>query len=75
VPVRKTPAILEALTGERLTQGGIAQDAMKQAGEAVGATYEALRASVPEQRVVHTDDTGWRVGGEPAFLMAFVYRC
>ena len=22
-------------------------------------------------RVVHTDDTGWRVGGEGAFLMAF----
>jgi transposase len=21
---------------------------------------------------VHTDDTGWRVGGETAFLMAFV---
>jgi hypothetical protein len=21
--------------------------------------------------VVHTDDTGWRVGGEPAHLMAF----
>ena len=22
-------------------------------------------------RLVHTDDTGWRVGGEPVFLMAF----
>jgi hypothetical protein len=38
----------------------------------VGATYEALRASVGQQPVVHTDDTGWRVGGETAFLMAFV---
>ena len=72
VPVRKTPAILEELTGVRLTQGAITQDAMKQARDAVGATYEALRASVPEQPVVHTDDTGWRVGGESAFLMAFV---
>jgi hypothetical protein len=26
---------------------------------------------VPEAPVVHTDDTGWRVGGEPASLMAF----
>ena len=33
---------------------------------------EALRASVRKQAVVHTDDTGWRVGGETAFLMAFV---
>jgi len=72
VPVRKTPAILADLTGVRLTQGAITQDAVKQSKDAVGATYEALRASVRQQHVVHTDDTGWRVGGEPAFLMAFV---
>ena len=24
-----------------------------------------------ESAVIHTDDTGWRVGGEGAFLMAF----
>jgi hypothetical protein len=28
-------------------------------------------ATVPETPVVYTDDTGWRVGGEPAHLMAF----
>jgi transposase len=72
VPVRKTPAILAELTGVRLTQGAITQDAIKQVGGALGATYEALRAAVREQRVVHTYDTGWRVGGESAFLMAFV---
>ena len=72
VPVRKTPAIIEDLTGVRLTQGAITQDAMKQSEDAVGASYAALRASVQEQTVVHTDDTGWRVGGEAAYLMAFV---
>lgn len=72
VPVRKTPAILEDLTGVRLTQGAITQHALQQAGGAVGERYRALRASVREQAVVHTDDTGWRVGGEGAFLMAFV---
>jgi len=72
VPVRKTPAILEELTGVRLTQGAITQDAMKQAAGIVGERYEQLRASVREQSVVHTDDTGWRVGGRTAFLMAFV---
>jgi hypothetical protein len=72
VPVRKTRAIIEDLTGVRLTQGAITQDAMKQTEDAVGASYEALRASVQQQPVVHTDDTGWRVGGESAFLMAFV---
>jgi transposase len=45
---------------------------MQQTGGAVGERYKALRASVREQAVVHTDDTGWRVGGEGAFLMAFV---
>jgi hypothetical protein len=30
-----------------------------------------LRAVIPEAPVVHSDDTGWRVGGKPAHLMAF----
>ena len=72
VPVRKTPPIIADLTGVRLTQSAITQDALKHSRRAVGATYEALRASVRKQAVVHTDDTGWRVGGESAFLMAFV---
>jgi hypothetical protein len=29
-----------------------------------------LRAAGSEAPVVHTDDTGWRVGGEPADLLA-----
>ena len=72
VPVRKVPAILEELTGIRLTQGAITQDAMKQTAGAVGARYAALRESVGKQAVIHTDDTGWRVQGKTAFLMAFV---
>lgn len=55
-----------------MTQSAITQDALKHSKRAVGATYEALRASVRKQAVVHTDDTGWRVGGDTAFLMAFV---
>jgi hypothetical protein len=72
VPVRKTPAILEDLTGLRLTQGAITQDALRQSEAGVGARYEQLRVAVRNQAVVHTDDTGWRVGGETSFLMAFV---
>jgi hypothetical protein len=45
---------------------------MKRTDGAVGERYAELRASVREQSVVHTDDTGWRVGGKPAQLMAFV---
>jgi hypothetical protein len=72
VPVRKTAAIMEQLTGVRLTQSAITQDAIKQMEGPVGAHYGELRDAVKEQPAVHTDDTGWRVGGEPAFLMAFV---
>ena len=31
--------------------------------------YQRLRDSVCASRVVHPDDTGWRVGGEGAVLM------
>jgi transposase len=71
IPVRKVPWVLAALTGVRLTQGAITQDALQRAAGAVGTAYEQLRAMVPETLVVHTDDTGWRVGGDPAHLMAF----
>ena len=44
---------------------------LRRARGAVGDAYHRLRESVRESAVVHTDDTGWRVGGEGAFLMAF----
>jgi transposase len=71
IPVRKVPAALEALTGLRLTQGAITQEALRQAKGPVGTAYQELRRSVRESPVVYTDDTGWRVGGENAHLMAF----
>ena len=43
VPVRKTPAVLRELTGIRLTQGAITQDALQQAKGPVGAEYQRLR--------------------------------
>jgi hypothetical protein len=71
IPVRKVPAVLHALTGVRLTQGALTRDALQHAEGPLGTAYEGLRASMPEAPVVHTDDTGWRVGGEPAYLMVF----
>jgi transposase len=71
IPVRKVPVVLQALTGVQLTQGAITQDALRRAEGTIGTGYAQLRAAVPEAPVVHTDDTGWRVGGEPAHLMAF----
>ena len=74
IPVRKLPGILEESTGVRVTQGAITQNAIQHTQAAVGRRYEQLREAVKEQRVVHTDDTGWRVAGKTAFLMAFVNR-
>ena len=71
VPVRKIPSILRTLTGVRITQSAITQDALRRAKGEVGDAYRSLRGSVRSSSFVHTDDTGWRVGGEPAFLMAF----
>jgi transposase len=71
VPVRKLPALFEALAGARLTQGAITLDALKKAAAAIGATYRDLCDSVREAPFVHTDDTGWRVDGSPAWLMVF----
>ena len=70
-PVRKVPLVLEALHGLPLTQGAITQAALRRATGEGGTAYERLRGAVPQSPVVHTDDTGWRVGGEPAYLMAF----
>ena len=71
IPVRKVPAVLAVLTGVHLTQGALTQDALRRTADTVGAAYEQWRAAVPAAPVGHTDDTGWRVGGESAFLMAF----
>jgi transposase len=72
VPVRKVPAVLRLYTGVHLTQSAITQDASRRLSGPVGQEYQALRASVPTSDVVYTDDTGWRIGGQPAQLMIFV---
>jgi transposase len=71
IPVRKVPLVLGLLTGMELTQGAITQDALRRARGKVGQKYQELRAGVRNAPAVYTDDTGWKVGGEQAHLMAF----
>ena len=71
VPVRKVPSILRTLTGVKISQSAITQDALRRARGEVGDAYRNLRDSVRSSSVVHTDDTGWRVGGDTAYLMTF----
>src|SRR5512143_3964824 len=72
VPVRKVPAVLQLFTGVSLTQAALTQDALRRVSGPIGQVYQILRDRVPEAEVVYTDDTGWRVGGDPAQLMIFV---
>ena len=71
LPVRRVPEVLRLLTGLPLTQGALTQDALRRAAGKVGEAYRALRESVTTAPAVHTDDTGWRVGGRHAWLMGF----
>lgn len=71
VPVRKVPLVLGLLTGIELTQGAITQDALRRARGKVGQKYQELRTGVRNAPAVYTDDTGWKVCGEQAHLMAF----
>ena len=71
VPQRKVPLVLKELTGASITQSALTQDALRRAKGPVGEEYRRLRDGIRESPFVHTDDTGWRVGGKPAFLMGF----
>jgi transposase len=72
VTARKLPEVLGLLTGARLTQGAITQDALRRCERAVAAIYQDLADSIRDAPYVHTDDTGWRMGGRAAWLMTFV---
>lgn len=71
VPVRKVPAVIEEMTGLRVTQSALTQHALKQTDGLMGSAYQRLRESIGRADVAHTDDTGWRIGGRTAFLMVF----
>jgi transposase len=73
VTVRKVPTVLALTVGLRVTQGALTQSALKLADEnnLIDMKYQALRENVQHASLVNTDDTGWRVAGTGAFLMAF----
>jgi len=68
---KKVPLVLKELTGLELSQATLVRDAGRRTEGEVGARYQALRVSIKDAEQVHTDDTGWRVGGHLAHLMVF----
>lgn len=73
LPLRKVPSAIRSLTGIHITQGALTQLAGKLCSEqgVVGVAYQGLREEVKQAAVVNTDDTGWRTGGQPSYLMGF----
>jgi len=73
VPVRKVPQIVETLSAIPITQSALTQQALKlgNPGGPVADRAEQYRKEISSAARVHTDDTGWKIGGLPAFLMGF----
>lgn len=70
---RKTPGLLKEVAGIELSQAALSQDALKLGGEdgLVGALAGAIKEEVKGSARIHTDDTGWKIGGKRAQLMGF----
>ena len=67
----KVASALSALFGVRLTRGASAQVVLRAAGR-LGPAHEEVCQEVQASPCVTPDETGWRVGGQPAWLHAWV---
>jgi len=71
--LRKAAEATGIITDISLTQSALTQRAgeLCKEGAALGKIYHGLRGEIREAAVVNTDDTGWRTGGKPSYLMGF----
>jgi transposase len=67
----KVTRCLESLFGIPLSRGGSVQTVLRAAARCE-PIYEAIRQTVGQSDWVVPDETGWRVGGYPAWLHALV---
>ena len=67
----KVARVLAALFGVRLTRGASAQVVLRAAGRLEPA-HQEVRREIKAAPCVTPDETGWRVGGQPAWLHAWV---
>jgi transposase len=67
----KVAWVFDALFGIRLTRGACTQIVLR-AGERLQPAYAEIRQHLAESKQVTPDETGWRVGGQPAWLHAWV---
>jgi transposase len=67
----KIARVLSAFFGITLTRGACTQMVLR-AGERLRPADEEIRQRLAESEQVTPDETGWRVGGQPAWLHAWV---
>jgi transposase len=67
----KVVAVLDTLFGIRLTRGASAQIVLRAAGR-LRPAYQEILQEIKASPVVTPDETGWRIGGQPAWLHAWV---
>ncbi len=69
----KASEAIETITGIKITQGALTQRGKQlcKPGGVLGNIYQGLRDEIRKSLVVNTDDTGWRTGGKPSYLMGF----
>jgi transposase len=67
----KVTRCLESLFGIPLSRGGSVHTVLRAAARCEPA-YEAIRQQVGQSEWVVPDETGWRVGGHPAWLHALI---
>ncbi len=67
----KTVAVIERMSGLRLSRSTCCRVLLRLARKAA-PSYGGLVESVRASPVVYPDETGWRIGGWPAWLWAYV---
>ncbi len=67
----KGVAVFATLFGIPLTRGASAQIGLRAAAR-LEPDYQAIRAELPRSQQIAADETGWRIGGQPAWLHVWV---
>ncbi|WP_346294261.1 IS66 family transposase, partial [Sphaerothrix gracilis] len=70
LPMRKTCRILQEMFGIELSPGGLAQ-ALERVAKSLQNSYDESLERLRQSQVIHTDETGWWVGGPGYTLWVF----
>ncbi len=67
----KVAAVFDTLFGIHLSRGASAQIGLR-AADRLEPDYQAIKDELPRSEQIAADETGWRIGGRPAWLHVWV---